>query len=203
MAKMKFLKNLNTARHLFWNRVNTSRPARDPATVESQMDRATSWLTPSSVRGFDIRDFAELPPAAKTDLQTGVERFRQVAKQVPPTQPANATQTQEAMTALLQVFEILNPYYFPGDESQRLQEVMESLALPEWVLTWEFEFRFDFSGDPAVWIWIIVDDQAAAREDFMQQSREVREKLRTSLWAAGIQHWPLIHFRTAGDQRSL
>lgn len=203
MAKLDFLRNLKTARNLFVHRVRTDRPAPDPKKVEGQLQRAALWLTPSAVAGFDIRDFAELPSDAQTRLQENIERFARAAKQVPPTGPATPQQIKDAMPAFLKVLELLNPYLPADGEAKQIREALEGIKFPQFVLNWEFELGPDSTGEPAVWVWVIVDDAAGEEEGFTKAALKLEEQIREALLAAGVARWPYVRFRTATEQRAL
>lgn len=203
MAKLEFLQNLKTARNLFFHRVRTDHPALDAKKIAGQLERAAIWLTPSSVRGFDLRDFPELSAPIRNQLKDNIDRFVQVAKRVPPTKPAEPQEIKEAMTALLKVIEILNPYLPSGGELQKVQEALQRIKYPNFVRNFEFELRTDSTGDPAVWVWVFVDDSAAQREEFTEMGSEVEERIRNALSEAGITRWPYVRFRTPAEQRAL
>jgi hypothetical protein len=203
MAKAEFIHNLRIARDFFVHRVQTGQPALDPAKVETQLAQATIWLTPSSMRGFDLRDFPELAPKARTQLRDNVEHFLRVAEQVPPTKPATPGQAREAMAAFRRVIDILDPYLPIDAQRQRIREVLEQVRFPAFVRNWEFEPREDSTGDPAVWVWVYVDDKVAEQEDFPKLAGEVRQLIRDALAAAGIMRWPYIRFRTPAEQRAM
>ncbi len=186
MAKSEFLQNLKTARNLFFHRVHTDHPGLDPNTLQAQLARAAIWLSPSAVRGFDVRDFPELSSDTRSQLKENVERFLRIAKQVPPTKPATNEQVQEAMTAFLKVLEILNPYLVTGSEIKQVRAALEGIEFPKEVLTWEYELGADSTGDPAVWIWVFVDDASAEREDFSAVAARVRRKIQEAIFGSGI-----------------
>lgn len=203
MSKSEFLTNLITARNLFFHRVHTEGPPLDPKSVQAQLGRAAIWLTPSSVRGFNPGDFLELSPEARRELAQNVERFREIASQVAPTQPPTAEQTQEAMVCLLRVFELLAPYLPTGGELDQIKHALEQVQLPEAVLTLDFKLGEDSTGEPAVWVWVFVEPDAAARKGFDTLAADVPKKVRDALAKAGITRWAYVRFRTASEQRAL
>jgi hypothetical protein len=203
MAKLEFLLNLKTARNLFDHRVETDDPGLDPRSVEAQLKRGTIWLTPSSMQGFNVRDFPELAPDLRKRLKENVERFVRIAKQVPPTKPATPEQVRDAMAAFQEVLEILKPYLSSPGEPEKIVAALEKIRFPECVLNWNFELDIDSTGDPAVRIWVFVDDQAMKREDFTRISLDIERKILDAFSAAGIERWPYVSFRSASEQRAL
>lgn len=203
MSKSEFLRNVKTARNLFFHRVQTDHPTLDPRTIEAQLARAAIWLTPSSVNGFNPRDFLELSETQRDNLKENVRRFVEIAKNVPPTEPATKEQIQEAMQCFQEILSITEAYMPSGAELEDVRDALEAVAFPDAVLTLDFELGIDSSGDPALWVWVFVDSDVAASAEFTQIATDIRQLLRDSLTAAGVTRWPYIRFRTASEQRSL
>jgi hypothetical protein len=203
MSKSEFLRNLQTARNLFFHRVQTDHPGLDPETVEAQLARAAIWLTPSSVKGFSQNDFPELPSEVRNELNENVARFVNISKQVPSTQPATAEQIHDAMQCFVRILNILETYFPSGGELRQIRDALEMITFPDAVLTWNFELGADSTGDPAVWVWIFVDSETATSENFTQLANDIQHRVRESLTTAGVMRWPYIRFRTASEQRAL
>src|SRR5437588_1367499 len=102
MARQEFLKSLRLARNLFIHQ-------RADANGADNGSRGDIWLTPRSVRSFDVADFPELGPDRQRELQTAVREFLDVATQVPPKEPATAEQIQKARAPFAKILEILAP----------------------------------------------------------------------------------------------
>ncbi len=89
--KKDFPHNFQIAR----NRSSTAVPkgVAQPGTlgaIAGTLARAAIWLTPKSVKGFNAADFPELGLDRQMELQTAVQGFLDVAKQVPANQAADA-----------------------------------------------------------------------------------------------------------------
>ena len=203
MAKHDFLTSLRTARNLFTHRVQTDHPSLDPQQLEGQLSRAAIWLTPSTVKGFDIREFPELPPDRRTELKDSVEQFLHVAKQVHSTSPATKEQIQEGMSAFQRMLLLFQSYLPAQGEIKQVRGALETVQFPDFVLSWDFELGADSTGDPAVWVWVIVKDDATDRPDFTRLSTAVERKIREALNDAKVGRWPFVRFRTASEQRAL
>jgi hypothetical protein len=203
MAKREFLLNLRTARNLFVPRVQTDHPSLDPRKLEGQLARAAIWLTRSAVKGFDANEFQELAPDLRAELKENVERFLRVAEQVYPSKPATEIQIKEGMMALGRVLDILKPYLPTQGEVKQVEEALENIRFPDFVLGFDYELGADSMGDPAVWIWVLVKDEAANRADLTASSTEMERRIREALNAAGSTRWPFVRLRTASEQRAL
>ena len=100
MAKQDFLPNFRIARNLFAHqRVETDGSNPDQAALERRLGRAAVWLTPKSVKGFNADDFPELGVDRQRELQAAVQDFLEVAKVVPPKEPATPEQLSKGKAA--------------------------------------------------------------------------------------------------------
>ncbi len=92
-TKREFLINFGIARNLFAHpRVTADSPSIDTATMARTLARAAIWLTPKSVAGFNAADFPELGLDRQRELQSAVQDFLAVARQVPADKPATDAQ---------------------------------------------------------------------------------------------------------------
>jgi hypothetical protein len=201
MSKLEFLQNLRLARNLYVHHVHTDSSTLDASKIEATLRGADLWLTPSVVKGFAAEDFPELTEEARSKLKTGVERFRRVAEQVPDNGPATAEQAREASEALRDVIGILTPYLAGGTEADHVRRVLKQADFPPSVKSFDFELGEDATGDPAAWIWIIVDDAASDSQDFASTASEIRQRVRKAFAEARILRWPYVRFRSVSEER--
>lgn len=80
---------------------------------------------------------------------------------------------------------------------------MKAVEFPDFVQTWDYEFGRDSSGQPAVWIWLVVDDAAADDPAFTAATTRLRREIHRSLQREGLDRWPYLRFRTFSEQREL
>jgi hypothetical protein len=65
-----------------------------------------------------------------------------------------------------------------------------------------FQLRTDHTGDPAVWIWLILDDETDVEERAVQDALiGVQRAIHDRLMASGVDRWPFISVRTRTDQQ--
>jgi hypothetical protein len=71
------------------------------------------------------------------------------------------------------------------------------------VPSFDFQIGDDSTGDPAVWVWLVLDDgvnveaaQTRARLD------QLRGQIHESLRRAGITRWPYVRMQTRSDQKA-
>jgi hypothetical protein len=203
MPKQEFFRNLRTARNLFFHRVQSDHTGVNAKEIEQTLSHADFWLTPAAVAGFDDGDFPELSEASRAELGRNVSEFRAVAELVPIDAPASAKQSAGALKNFMKILQITEPYLPTPDEVGRLREAMKRVPFPAGVLTWEFEFGQDSSGDPAVWIWVVVEDAAADDPHFAAVSTRLQRTIHEELQRAALDRWPYLRFRTESEQRAL
>jgi hypothetical protein len=83
---------------------------------------------------------------------------------------------------------------------QIVDKLLREARLPDFVDSWVLIEDTDSTGDPTVYIWLIVDDAAAASSDFPLHTRELRERIFRIVSAAIPQRWPYVSFRSRSDQ---
>src|SRR3954469_408555 len=91
----RVLRGMIMALHEFWTNVRigagpispraiADSPRIDTASIESALRRATLWLTPQAVDGFEESDFPFLPADERARLAKLVKDFRELAGTVGP-----------------------------------------------------------------------------------------------------------------------
>lgn len=81
-----------------------------------------------------------------------------------------------------------------------VQHIGESL--PRWVEGLRFETGEDWVGDPALWIWVELEDEAA-RRDFNRKINLVQGQIQEAIRVLDIGIWPFIRFRTVSEVKAL
>jgi hypothetical protein len=79
----------------------------DADAIEKILHRAAIWLTPKVVEHYRPEDFTAWPNEAQERLQTAVERFREIAQQVPPDKPATYEQFTEGSRRFRDLISVL------------------------------------------------------------------------------------------------
>jgi hypothetical protein len=178
----------------------------DANQIESILRRADLWLTPKVVADFDEADFGFLSPEERNRLSQHVARFRAVASTVPGDEPAPNEQVREALPELLGILDIIRPDKYGDPDAMVLgkrleQQVHESL--PAWVRDLRVETGHDASGDPALWVWVEVEDAAMTDEGFTRRIRQVKTLLENALRTISPDRWHYVRFRTVSEQQAM
>jgi len=197
-----FWMSIRTAVRLLVPGASVDSPLLDSAAIERGLRGAAIWLTPASVEGFDPNDFVFLPHAERQTLTEAVERFRDVARQVPPNQPATEEQIRQALPEFQRIVEILRPDKYADPEALVIgKRIEQHLAnrLPEFVAALRFETGEDHTGAPALWIWVILKDEAAEEEVLGANMRTVRDLFQRMVKELKVGRWPFFRVRTVSE----
>jgi hypothetical protein len=198
MAIDEFWRNLQTEASFYAASATADAPYPDPSAVEQLLRGAETWLTPQSADGFRIEDFAFLEEERRSVLQENVERFLDVARRVPANKRATRDQVGEGRAAFEAILGVLQPQRFRDAESFRTQVLLErelNGQLPPWVTGIFCETGLDLVGDPAIWIWVDVTDEAVKRK-VAKEGQAIHETIETAYRRIGGRRWPFIRFRS-------
>lgn len=164
--------------------------------VEQGVNRLGSggWLTPATVHGLTEADFVTMPLAQRQELFRGAAEFAAVARAAPN---GDAAQEAVARAALTRIWELLRPYR--TRESRAVRQVLWAAWEPEreWIPTFDYQLDTDWSGDPAVRVWLILKDgvdvlEAKTREELSR----IRLRLHADIQDAEIDRWPFVRTRS-------
>jgi hypothetical protein len=84
--------------------------------------------------------------------------------------------------------------------AEAVKRIIEAVDLPPYVVDQVVEVGEDASGDPAIWVWIIVADDATDRPEFFDESMAIEDRIFSALEQAGDERWPYVRFRTRSEQ---
>lgn len=92
------------------------------------------------------------------------------------------------------------------DDATVIADVLAAVRpqFPAFVRDAVFQLRADHTGEPAVWIWLILDDDTDVEVGEVQAGlTRVRRTIHDRLMAGGVDRWPFISVRTRSDQQEL
>lgn len=182
-------------------------PKLDASQIEKALRSAPVWLTPASVDGFHEEDFSFLPDEERSRLANLVRRFQQLAAQVSPNAPAAEETIEQAEPIFQQIVEMLEFDRYADDEAYRIGKQIEQAIKPHRPAELA-ELRFvesglDSTGDPALWIWVILTDRAAETPGFESKATAIRKLLESSARQVAPERWPYVRIRTESEQAEL
>lgn len=168
----------------------------NPATIPTaEFDRAVEfadiWLAPATVKGYSEADLIAFAVPDRDRLKGAVAEFCAVAGAVPEGVPATGEQVREALPAFVTILEILKPHFADADTLKARRAIWRGLEpYRDWILTFDFEFGEDWTGDPSVRAWLVLRDGVdVERIDVQHRLYEVREAIRNELSAVGVTDW--------------
>ena len=199
MARDEFLSNLRSAASCVDPAYQPNGIRLEGRHVYNLLYRGDMWLTSKAVEGYDATDFPELSSKEVERLNRSVERFRAVASEVPEDGPATEAQVRDALPEFLSIFQAMQPHLEGFNIYRTLKNIQN---LPDFVRDFAVSIGDDWSGDPAVHIWIIVSDEVAG-PGLASRLVGARRDIERCLRNAKIERNPYIMVRTESEQRQL
>ncbi|MDQ2803486.1 MAG: hypothetical protein M3Y41_12700 [Pseudomonadota bacterium] len=83
-----------------------------------------------------------------------------------------------------------------AEDERTIRQVVASRPWPEAVEDVELEFGEDSSGDPAVWVWLLVAPDLEPPAATMRELSDFAQSIRWGLTEPDLKHWPYVGFRT-------
>jgi hypothetical protein len=202
MAIQDFWLNVTAALPYFDSRLATEPSNLDPKQLNRRLRDAILWLSPATVDGFAANDFGFMAQTERDALKASVEDFRRVAETVPDDGPATEEQIREALPRFQRILDILQPHENPDVEAFRASKVLAKLRFPN-VQKLIHLFDTDSTGDPGIWVWVILNDEVAERPTFYEETQQIRDRIELALRRTGLRRFPYIHFQTVSEQREI
>lgn len=199
MSLEQFWTNVRIGAGLIAPQVIADSPTLDETAIERSLRRATLWLTPRAVEGFQETDFPFLSDKERERLTKAVEGFNKAAATVSPTAPASATELESALPHFREILRILEFNRYGDAEAFRLGKLIEKELQPhqlEDIAELRFNTGLDHSGDPALWIWVFLTEETSSKDaDFLKSASRLREIVQSIAQRASPDRWPYLFFR--------
>jgi hypothetical protein len=84
---------------------------------------------------------------------------------------------------------------------EKIEKAIDAAALPKAVLRVPFELYTDSAGDPAIRLYVIIDDAVIGTKSF--DHRPINQSLFDALLEAETGRWPYIYFRSESEQKEI
>lgn len=88
------------------------------------------------------------------------------------------------------------------DKAKIIDDIIKDLKFPDYVVGLDFEFSDDWTGDPIIFVWIILTDQMAKSNNFFETSLDFQDQIRQSL-GSKFDEFAHIRFRSASEQHEI
>jgi hypothetical protein len=89
-----------------------------------------------------------------------------------------------------------------ADEEATIRRIVDAMLRPEDVKGYDVEFGSDWEGDPAVYVWLVVDDDLRPSDQKLQRVGDFRHAVRRALLDAELSHWPFVRLRATQPSRA-
>lgn len=186
-------------------------PRLTAADLESALAENQRWWIFGRLKGYEEKDFDFLPSADRQRLTELVERFNDIApgfEEVAAVGPSDTERvrklTDPAIPPLRDIALLLGLDRYFSWEALRYGKLVErqlGQLLPDGVVELRFFVGEDSGGDPAIWVWAFLSDEATATHELLVKTgRRVRPILRTAARAAAPNHYPYILFRGISER---
>jgi hypothetical protein len=80
-------------------------------------------------------------------------------------------------------------------EARAIGDILQAHPWPVPVKGFELEFGEDSTGDPAVWIWLMIADDEQPSSQKMRELSQFRREVQSAITAAGVSRWLHVRFR--------
>jgi hypothetical protein len=118
------------------------------------------WLLPEVVSYIEPDTHYELTDEQRRALAGHIQSYRAIAERAGTTPPTESD-LRQARDTLLAVYRAV-PYFLTGrlpmDELSVIDRALTHPTARKWVVCYAFKSGRDWSGDEAVWVWVIVED---------------------------------------------
>ncbi len=177
---------------------------------------ADEWLEPKTVAGFDPADFGFLVPTELGQLTAAVRAFLKVSggwhRDTPEFEQLDdgsadprptSKQADDGAAYYREALSVLRPDRYSDPEALRIGKLVErevASRLPEWVAELRFETGPDSTGDPAMWVWVILRDDAGVGQPARQDVTPVRSLMFQAAREVAPDRWTYVRFRTVSEQ---
>jgi hypothetical protein len=81
------------------------------------------------------------------------------------------------------------------EEQRMIDRIVNATPWPEYVKGYEVAFGIDHDGDPAVRIWLEIEDDLAPSKEKMKVLGQFRNAIENAVLAEEPTHWPYVNLR--------
>jgi hypothetical protein len=87
-------------------------------------------------------------------------------------------------------------------EDATIRRIVDGMSWPEDVKGYDVEFGSDWEGDPAVYVWFLIDDDLRPSEEKLERVGNFRRAVERALLDAELSHWPFVRLRATQPSRA-
>lgn len=118
------------------------------------------WLLPEVVSGIEPETHHELTDEQRRVLADHIQTYRAIAERAGTTPPTESDlrQARDALLAVYRAVPHLMTGRLPEKELAVIDRALNHPTARKRVVCYDFKAGNDWSGDEAVWVWVIVED---------------------------------------------
>ncbi|MBI3709287.1 MAG: hypothetical protein HY246_16665 [Proteobacteria bacterium] len=93
----------------------------------------------------------------------------------------------------------------PGTSTQeveRIRDLMKGRALPAGVKNYEIELGEDSTGQPAMWIWFLVESSFQPTKETLDRLNDLARSFKATIFKAGIDRVPYVRLRSTDGKKA-
>jgi hypothetical protein len=204
MSLEHFWNNLSNAKNELDLVENIKRDLRQNPTASAVIP-TEFWPTPQAVEGFDRDDFWYLPKDQQQQLAGLVEEFASIVRPMVHDfgtwKGESLKRAEEILRSVMEIMELGNHRDALEFRVSKIVELCRKrLKNGDDVSDIRFQIEEDSTGEPALWVWVILEDEATKGNRFFEITRQIRSDLTRMLRAYGVELRPFIHFRSRSEQ---
>lgn len=88
-----------------------------------------------------------------------------------------------------------------GARDRKIEARLRQGLEPDKILGWWYELGSDAYGDPGVWVWLLIPDEAVAKEP-LDQLLDMSEKIGDAIRRDG-RYWPYFNLMSKSEHEAL
>jgi len=167
---------------------------------EFAMKTARLWWRVETVDGMDPASFKKLSDAERQELTELKRKFQ-------GTFDGGGTESvrkMEARDALVQMYKLIGKFVTSLETitvAKVLTEIIRDKKYSGWFLGFSMVFENDWTGDPAIWVILIVDDKLGSDPIFRRDYSKIHQLIHEELSSKGVgERSVIMSVRTNGEQ---
>lgn len=206
MSLEDFFQSIRIAQRLLArSRATTDSPRLEASAIASSLHQADLWLTPRIVSDYNPDDLFFLTQVDRQKVDDAVRRFREIARDVPPDEPAPPEKGQKARNDLETIVGLVNPHRYRDSQEWMAATLLDRFTRTPYTrpslqaLRYEFDTTLD--GTPLLVIYLIVDDALPHdRKRFSHETAALRGSIDDYFGRHGVTLRTLCYFRTVSEE---
>lgn len=185
-----------------WNYAGKS-PGEWP--LEQARKSMRLWFHEEVIKQYRPRDFLYLPEKQRENLDRAIQNFKEIVSIYHCAEFIDDETVSHGVAAFLEIYNILKDYIWGEELASAFTEIDKIISGHvdgELVKGVYLQLGEDATDEPAVWLWILVDEDATQLEDFQVRYRNIKRMIQNRFDDKGLPYC-YVHLRTIGEQNKV